>query len=59
MTLENNCCLKPLTPSLSPPAATVREHGGSDGERVAEGRVRGYFSGGDWFREPIVFTERS
>ena len=31
----------PLTPSLSPPAATVREHGGSDGERVAEGRVRG------------------
>ena len=27
---------RPLIPALSPPAATVREHGGSAGERVAE-----------------------
>ena len=35
----------PLTPSLSPPAATARQRGESDGERVAEGRVRGSSTG--------------
>jgi hypothetical protein len=49
MTLKNNSRLKPLTPSLPP----------SDGERVAEGRVRGNFSGGDLFRGPILSIERS